>query len=299
MSRELRRVPLDFDWPLKKVWQGYLMPDELQALACPGCGGDGYSARARHLKNLWYGYVSFEPEDSGSMPLTVHTPEVDAFARRNVANAPEFYGTDDFAVTVEAQRLATLWNGQWSKHLAVDDIAALVEADRLHDLAHTWTKDGGWAPNDPPVIPTPAKVTAWSISSFGHDSINAHVVIKARCEREGEPFTCGTCDGSGQRWRDDAHRQAHEAWESTEPPTGEGWQAWETTTEGSPTSPVFATPDELVAWAVSPDGRLGLGGKPVSEAAARAFVNAGWAPSMVATSETGVLGGVEAMGVKA
>ncbi len=24
MGRELKRVPLDFDWPTKKVWDGYL-----------------------------------------------------------------------------------------------------------------------------------------------------------------------------------------------------------------------------------------------------------------------------------
>ncbi len=34
-----------------------------------------------------------------------------------------------------------------------------------------------------------------------------------------------------------------------EPPQGEGYQLWETTTEGSPISPVFATLDVLCAWA--------------------------------------------------
>jgi hypothetical protein len=58
---------------------------------------------------------------------------------------------------------------------------------------------------------------------------------------------------------------------------------------------VFATPDELVAWAASPAGKLGVGGTPVSEEAARAFITAGWAPSMVSTPETGVVGGVEAL----
>jgi len=33
-----------------------------------------------------------------------------------------------------------------------------------------------------------------------------------------------------------------------EPPTGEGYQLWETTSEGSPQSPVFMTLDELCAW---------------------------------------------------
>lgn len=33
-----------------------------------------------------------------------------------------------------------------------------------------------------------------------------------------------------------------------DPPTGEGYQLWETTTEGSPISPVFDSPEELAAW---------------------------------------------------
>lgn len=27
MGRTMKRVPMDFDWPLKKVWEGYLNPD--------------------------------------------------------------------------------------------------------------------------------------------------------------------------------------------------------------------------------------------------------------------------------
>ena len=33
-----------------------------------------------------------------------------------------------------------------------------------------------------------------------------------------------------------------------DPPEGEGWQLWETTTEGAPVSPVFKTPEELAEW---------------------------------------------------
>lgn len=33
-----------------------------------------------------------------------------------------------------------------------------------------------------------------------------------------------------------------------EPPEGEGFQLWETTSEGSPVSPVFKTLDELCEW---------------------------------------------------
>lgn len=33
-----------------------------------------------------------------------------------------------------------------------------------------------------------------------------------------------------------------------DPPQGDGYQLWETTSEGSPISPVFKTPEELAKW---------------------------------------------------
>lgn len=45
----------------------------------------------------------------------------------------------------------------------------------------------------------------------------------------------------------DLHKHFHIT-PSIEPPTGEGYQLWETTSEGSPASPVFATLDELCEW---------------------------------------------------
>lgn len=33
-----------------------------------------------------------------------------------------------------------------------------------------------------------------------------------------------------------------------DPPEGDGYQLWETTSEGSPMSPVFQTPEELAKW---------------------------------------------------
>lgn len=38
---------------------------------------------------------------------------------------------------------------------------------------------------------------------------------------------------------------------SIEPPIGEGFQCWETVSEGSPCSPVFKTLEELCDWLVS------------------------------------------------
>lgn len=65
--------------------------------------------------------------------------------------------------------------------------------------------------------------------------------------------------------------------------TRTAYQVYETVSEGTPVSPVFATKDELIQWLVN-DGRgMGIGGKQqkLSREAAERFVEAAWAPSMV------------------
>lgn len=57
MGRYLRRVPLDFDWPLKQTWDGYVMPKELRLEECPDCCGDGYGPEARAVANTFYPHM--------------------------------------------------------------------------------------------------------------------------------------------------------------------------------------------------------------------------------------------------
>ena len=137
MGREVKRVPLDFDWPLDELWDGFLLPKRLHERSCEACE-HGYSPEAKALQNRWYGYVPFDPSETGSEPFTVEAPEVRAFAERNVSNSPEFYGRGEGAVLREARRLLGLWNGQWSHHLAQEDVDALVEAGRLMDFTYRW-----------------------------------------------------------------------------------------------------------------------------------------------------------------
>jgi hypothetical protein len=296
MGREVKRVPLDFDWPLGRTWQGFLMPKGLHALDCPDCEGTGYAPRAHELKNLWYGYEPFSPEDNGSTPLRPDTPGVRAVAERNVTNSPDYYGTGEAAIVREAKRLCSLWNTQWSHHLSVEDVFALIEAGRLMDLTHTFTRETRWQPKDPPYLPTPEEVNAWSLSGFGHDSVNAHVCVKARCEREGISDECATCSGAGSVFRDDEHRMAHDGWAETKVPTGDGWQVWETVSEGSPITPVFPTAEALVDHLATVgtlwDQRGGDG--PWRRSAAESFVSSGWAPSMVTRGDQVMLGGRDA-----
>ena len=69
MGRELKRVPLGFDWPLNKAWDGYINHHYKKSHKCDLCDGTGSSPCARVLRDQWYGYAPFKPEDRGSKPL--------------------------------------------------------------------------------------------------------------------------------------------------------------------------------------------------------------------------------------
>ena len=76
-------------------------------------------------------------------------------------------------------------------------------------------------------------------------------------------------------------------------PEGEatGWCMYETTSEGTPISPVFETPEELARW-LADTGASSFGSSTATYEQWLSMIRAGWAPSAVATSE-GVSSGVE------
>jgi hypothetical protein len=297
VGREIKRVALDFDWPIDKIWDGFLMPDELHEEECADCKGQGFGPGARHLHDQWYGNAPFNPEETGSARLTPDVSEVRAFAERNVDRAPDFYmnslwailegagpgATREQAIVAEARRLTDLWNANWCHHLAQADVDALIAGDRLRDFTHTWSKETGWLRRDPMPTITAADVNRWSLNGFGHDSVNAYICIQAKCERAGIPLECFTCGGHGSLEKYPGQREAAEAWEPEEPESGEGWQLWETISEGSPISPVFETADELSLWLQSDAYHWGSS-EPLTKEQADSFIGVGWAPTLIQNS---------------
>lgn len=288
MGREVKRVALDFDWPVGKTWAGYLNPHYF-AKPCPHCKG-GYSPEMKILSDRWYGHLPFRPEDRGSVPFTPADAPIRAFAERNVRNSPDYHGSGDPAIQREAERLCGHFNDSWSHHLNDDDVAALVAAGRLMDLTHTWTPETRWQPKAPAYIPTAREVNEWSIGGFGHDSINQWVVCKAECARHGWPTECAYCGGESEVWPSRAEKHIHDAWQQVEPPAGDGYQIWETVSEGSPISPVFATPEGLARHMAGTKWGADDG---TGYETWLAFINGpGWAPSMIGT-DSGIVNGVQ------
>jgi hypothetical protein len=265
MGREIKRVPLDFDWPLNEVWEGFIQPEYESRQQCSDCNGSGYGPEANNLHDQWYGNAPFTPEH----PFTYLNPAIQALAKRNGGGI------------YEELRLTRHFNSGLMHHLNDDDVKALVDANRLMDFTHRPRPDtppdaprweNGWLKESNGYIPTTTEVNQWSLSGFGHDSINCHIVIKSRCQRLGVSETCATCQGHGEVWLNESEKAAYEAWKETEPPTGEGYQMWETVSEGSPVSPVMPTREAMIDWLINEGHRRG---------AAEKFVEEAWAPSMM------------------
>lgn len=294
MGRQLRRVPLDFGWPMNETWEGFINPFYMHRSECGSCDGTGYSPQAKLFSEQWYGKATFDPVAYGSKPLTIDSPALIDSVRRKIRWADELVARGDspanwytnggrigfdLAVEVEVNRLFSYMRGQWCHQLSQADVDALVSAGRLVDFTSSFVPGEGWKLKDPPVVPTAEEVNAWSLAGLGHDGINQWVCVKARCERESVEDTCTACDGNGDAWESPESKQKFDEWKETEPPAGDGYQIWETVSEGSPVSPVFATPDELADWMVLHDDSVT---KDTTRDQWLAFINGpGWAPSLI------------------
>jgi hypothetical protein len=216
MGREIKRVPLDFNWPNGKVWDGYLNPHYRK---CPDCNNG--STVAGEMLGAIVSLIMVAGEDAKVGP--------------------------------QARGSGRIW-----PHPYLDYIGCHAFISVSPDMAELST---GLAGREP--------------SFMGHDCCDQWAatkkIIKAAGLNRKKWGICQTCKGDSI---DPAIREQYEAWEKTEPPVGDGWQVWETVSEGSPVSPVFAKAEDLVEWLV---------GQGTSREGATAFVkDGGWVPSMVA-----------------
>lgn len=122
MTRIVKRVPLDFDWPLNKKWYGYINP--VPTIQCEACNGTSYNAATNQLAQQWY----------------CHDEE------------PEW-----IAVETYNGQMSRYNNKSWRYHLTQDEVDALIKANRIDtrlrrfDFEKTLTADevNEWAKRDP------------------------------------------------------------------------------------------------------------------------------------------------------
>jgi hypothetical protein len=199
MGRKLMRVPMGFNWPLGKIWKGYINP--YCGKECPTCGGHGQNEATHKIDEEWYSFDN-----------------------------PNY-------IWLDSKHTRRYNDNAHCYHLTQTEVDALLAHNRLWDLKEKLGRN-----------PTVDEVNKWAIHSLGHDGINQWICVDARAKELGVDGSCPMCKGYGKIWNSPEDKQKYEAWEPQEPPTGPGFQLWETTTEGSPKSPVFATLDELAAW---------------------------------------------------
>lgn len=284
MGREIKRVALDFVFPLGETWTGYLNPHYSEHVQCPACGGDGASPAGRLLSSLWYEHLHAGAADILARHADTLPPALVAFAYTVL-------GRSVTLARVEHHR------GGWSYHLEECDVDALLAADRLWDFTRVPRTDeqreivrakvaaGGnsWLPTSNGYRPSAAEVNAWQRRGMGHDSINSWACIVARAKTYEVETGCPACDGNGHV--PNAELEARiEAWTRTEPPAGEGWQLWQTVSEGGPVSPVFVSPEDLARWISTPGPEWGRA-STTYETALKWITESGWAPSAMMIGE--------------
>lgn len=271
MGREIKRVPMRFDWPLSKVWKGFLcaLPSPRK---CPACEGSGSSKAYKLLTAVWYGHR--------------HDDVLPMLANGKFPPALTAFVLGELVFSKQQPLQGRAWVAGWNHHIDQKDVDALVKADRLWDFTRRPLSPvqkchpNGWTVEPNGHHPTAEEVNKWSYAQFGHDSLNQWICAKARCKRYRVAAECQTCKGTGYQKspKDQAKRRAIRQWKAQEPPTGDGWQLWETVSEGSPISPVFATPERLARWLSSPAaGRE----QRNYDTALKWITGSGWAMSMM------------------
>lgn len=268
MGRELKRVSLDFSWPLNKTWKGYMNPYNIFRRPCVPCFATGFSPVAKLWRDKWYGDALFAPDETGSTPFDPFDLQIQELVRPKIESGDTQFWLDAFGVKTlkeallrESVRMCRIWNRSWRYHLDQDDVYVLFEKERLYNFGN------------PTLCPLASEVNWMGLVGMGHNSVNCDICLKARMSRMGHPLLCMVCGGEGDTWPSKEAKDLHENWSEAEPPEGAGWQVWETIPEGSPVSPVFTTEEALQNWLIHEQG--------YSEGAAERFTQVGWSPTMV------------------
>lgn len=210
MAQMLRRVPLDFNWPLNKVWEGFVNPHDKK---CPEAA-KGRCYRGMTNAGEWLLAVAHllaliaEEAEQGRPEIRAHFTKgriYPSLGLQRWVGAPRMESNPSTLVPLDDE-MATLvirLAGTASITDVPPGLLATLIRDRLLKAAGYKCKDN------------------WG--------------------------RCPVCRGDGLD-PDPAIKKAYHSWRPKGPPRGRGYQLWETVSEGSPVSPVFATKDQFVRY---------------------------------------------------
>jgi hypothetical protein len=350
MGREVRRVPLDFDWPLKKVWKGYINPHSKE---CAWCRGRGDTKQAQRFDEFGRRLIIAadasldRPEDYVPSPALRYPEDRDKFAQRepvwhrwstNHTELPRwpFPDYDPVETLMTLSGLPADWLTPVEEHV-IKMLASIEIPVAFYEPVmsrYSWEEVEGkrvrrtvldplggtyyphpylcWEDGIPDVGPKfhelvvalAPKIKLGTIGDDGsayriQEAIMKHVGIPYEVEERSwgpwEVFQWGQCEQCGGGGLDPECRDAYEAWEDYEPPKGDAYQIWETTSEGSPITPPFETPEELARWCV--DNKASTFGSETAnyETWLKFIRGPGWAPSMIGQEGVGLVSGVEGL----
>jgi hypothetical protein len=229
--RTVKRVPLDFNWPLNKVWDGYLCHD---GGPCPEEGKTCFGGSTAAGK--WLDAVARLIAMIGSE--AAEAPNAGELAARGRIYPHPYLEEWDTAPRSEIDRAA------------FERIREIPSQNERFAALDRYRRR-----NPPTLLPLTGELVqlvmglgAPHLGGFSGSEVSWAISQKL-LEVAGMPESWGVCPVCGGNADDPAKRSAAEAWKETEPPTGEGWQLWETCSEGSPVSPVFSTAELLADWA--------------------------------------------------
>lgn len=200
---QVMRVPLDFEWPIGKKWDGYVNPFDSD---CEICGGSGYTNEATWVLALTHfivtigvdGIQSSKEKQAKINELGIIWPHPYV---RNWSCSPKKSSGEVIPPSRELGKLI----------LAIAEIQDEDET-RLYDENRQY------------II---------------FNKLLDFFKIKNR--------ECPKCLGEGMLLK-----EKYDAWEPTDPPTGDGWQVWD---DDAPVSTVFSTrngvTDHLLSLGIS------------------------------------------------
>lgn len=255
MGREVKRVALDFEWPIDKLWRGYVLPDKLRGKRCPDC-----EQGQTHLGWWLDGFAHL----IAMLAADVHDRRNGRDMHPWLAEFSRAHGHFEYLIDGTWTHTFEVDHGQSvrrlpSRHVvdrpgdeALEFFHGIIAKDfelkrTKGDPTGEYPYDEWYAEDKVPSVESVAAGMGHSSSGNGVGNLR-HAIFAVLEDASGKSFVCPTCSGEGVLEEYEGQNAERDAWyeaPNEEPPSGEGWQLWTTTNEGAPLTPVFESAEAL------------------------------------------------------